>query len=218
MLACSVYVDLNPVRAGVAETPEQSKFTSAFDRIQALQATSIGLAAGEPSISPEPTRGASSQSVAPAATLQADAWLCELTLVEGPGAASAPAAPEHASTSGATASTDQPVRGSTPRPDGACRPRASDQGYLPIELGKYLSLLDWTGRQLRAGKRGVIPGHLAPILDRLAVNRDCWLETVENFGRWFKRVVGRANSLTSAALRSGRRWFQGHRVAAMAFH
>jgi hypothetical protein len=84
-------------------------------------------------------------------------------------------------------------------------------------LGKYLSLLDWTGRELRAGKRGVIPGHLAPILDRLAVNRDGWLETVENFGRWFKRVVGRADSLTSAALRAGRCWFQGHRVARMAF-
>jgi hypothetical protein len=89
---------------------------------------------------------------------------------------------------------------------------------LPLELPKYLSLLDWTVRRLRAGKRGVIPGHLAPILDRLAVSRDGWLATVENFGRWFKRVVGRAESLTSAALRSGRRWFQGHRVAALAFH
>jgi hypothetical protein len=32
MLACSVYVDLNPIRAGIAETPEQSAYTSAFDR------------------------------------------------------------------------------------------------------------------------------------------------------------------------------------------
>jgi hypothetical protein len=63
----------------------------------------------------------------------------------------------------------------------------------------------------------VIPGQLAPILDRLAVNRDGWLETVENLGRWFKRVVGRADSLTSAAVRAGRCWFQGHRVAALAF-
>ena len=93
----------------------------------------------------------------------------------------------------------------------------SDQGYLPLEIPKYLSLLDWTGRQLRAGEHGVIPGHLAPILDRLAVNFDGWLETVENFGRSFKRAVGRADSLASAALRSGRRWFQGHRVAGLAF-
>jgi len=106
---------------------------------------------------------------------------------------------------------------STPRPRRALRPRASDQGYLPIELTKYLSLLDWTGRELRAGKRGVIPDHLAPILERLAVNGEGWVETVRNFGTWFKRAVGRAESLTSAALRTGRHWFQGQRAARIAF-
>ena len=35
VLCCSIYVDLNVVRAGIAETPEESEFTSAFDRIRA---------------------------------------------------------------------------------------------------------------------------------------------------------------------------------------
>ena len=37
VLACSAYVDLNPVRAGVAATPEESQYTSAYERIAAEQ-------------------------------------------------------------------------------------------------------------------------------------------------------------------------------------
>ena len=34
VLACSLYVDLNAIHAGIADTPEQSAYTSAFDRIR----------------------------------------------------------------------------------------------------------------------------------------------------------------------------------------
>jgi REP element-mobilizing transposase RayT len=33
VLACSLYIDLNQVRAGMADRPERSKYTSAYDRI-----------------------------------------------------------------------------------------------------------------------------------------------------------------------------------------
>ncbi len=95
--------------------------------------------------------------------------------------------------------------------------RASDQGYLPIRLDKYLSLLDWTGRELRAGSRATIPAQLAPILERLGVNTDGWMETVRHFGRWFKTAVGRRESLIQLAERRLKAWLQGQCAAALAF-
>src|SRR5271155_703309 len=79
------------------------------------------------------------------------------------------------------------------------------------------ALVDWTGRQLRATAAGMIPAELAPILDRLGVESDRWLDTIRHFGRWFKRAAGRRDSLTAMAAQSGRSWFQGQRAAAIAF-
>jgi hypothetical protein len=97
------------------------------------------------------------------------------------------------------------------------RARASDQGFLPIEITKYLTLLDWTGRQLREDKRGAIPDNLAPILDRLGLDRSNWVNTVRDFGRMFKQAAGRASSLARAAPHCSRRWFQGQAAARAAF-
>jgi hypothetical protein len=84
-------------------------------------------------------------------------------------------------------------------------------------LDHYLSLLDWTGRQLREGRRGTIPARLAPILERLGVIGDGWVETVRQFGRWFTTAVGRRSSLAYLAVRRRKAWLQGQRAAALAF-
>ena len=95
--------------------------------------------------------------------------------------------------------------------------RASDRGFLPLSLDDYLALLDWTGRQIRSDKRGAVPADLRPILERLAINAETWIDTITCFGRWFHRAVGRVSSMAARASRSGKFWFQGLRFADLAF-
>jgi len=181
VLACSIYVDLNPIRARVADTPETSEFTGAFERIAARQQATLAPAAAS-------APAAGSETAVPAR----DAWLSPVP--------------------------DADVRAESVQPasSGSTR-RASDRGFLPISLDEYLELLDWTGRQIRADKRGAIRADLRPILERLRINADAWIDTIERFGKKFRRAVGRTSSLASFAASRGKHWFHGVTASKLAF-
>jgi len=59
---------------------------------------------------------------------------------------------------------------------------------------------------------------LSPILRRLRLSPETWVETVLNFGLWFRLAAGRVDSLTAEAAHRGRRWLHGvsHSRAAFA--
>jgi len=146
LLACMAYVDLNPIRAGAAATPERSEYTGIYDRIQAR-------ACGTD-----------------------ETWICPLGEDHG-----------------------------------------DLRGVLPFSLEEYLSLVDWTGREIRLGKRGAIPAHLSDILDRIPVNQARWQDTVQGYGGLFHRVVGRMEAMMDMARFLGRRWLGGIRAGKAAF-
>ena len=77
--------------------------------------------------------------------------------------------------------------------------RASNKGCLPMSLGDYLQLLDWTGRQIRTDKRGAMPQNLESMFERLGISAELWVDCVVNFRRWFRSSVCRPKSMQSAA-------------------
>ena len=195
LLACSMYVDLNLVRAGVADTPEQSEFSSAFDRIRGhWQRRRREMGQPVEAVSPDHDQ---------------DAWLAPLFLDE-----------RAAAYSGTPGGSANPASATCPGPGAPLpfpSPRASDKGFLPVTHDEYQSLLDWTGRVVRSDKPGAIPSHLAPILERLHVSPAHWVVTVRDFGRLFRTAAGGMAAMRTQAARMGRSWLQGMPYCAAAF-
>lgn len=189
ILACSIYVDLNPIRAAMAESLEKSDFTGAKARIDDLKDSKLEHIE-QPQTSPKlkaqtspsaRSRGRTSRWERGHGRTQSG-WLSPLEINES------------SELAGIDASQ--------------CGRRASLKGFLTMSIVQYLELLDWTGRQLRSGARSVIPGHAKPIFQSLGIDPDHWLDLAEKFGSLFKRAAGNPIALSGEAQLRGQSWLQ----------
>ena len=170
--ACMVYVDLNPIRAGIAPTPELSDFTSIQDRIRAWHSHMLAHTSPPPPI-PDTTSAPPMPALHSPLTSH---WLCPIL--------------------------SDPL----------------NPGILQIISDTdYFDLVDISGRFLRSGQRGAIDPDLAPILLRIGVNPDAWLDTISHFQAKFHLAAGLVSSLRNFALLTGRRWLAGLSAARIAF-
>ena len=161
ILACAAYVDLNPIRAALAQSPETSEFTGVKDRIDDT------LAIKQANKSPKELHQFERTEQG-----RRSGWMSPLQIDE----------------------LLDPIG-----PDASDRRRASKKGFLSVSLYDYFELLDWTGRQLVAGKSGVIPDSLGPILQRLGIVKRTWCDLVKDFGKLFRRAVGSPSALADEA-------------------
>jgi hypothetical protein len=189
--ACMVYVDLNPIRAGLAATPEESDFTSIQERIRAWHNKTITSVPRE-----------SNQNI------QAGSFDQDLRKLEDR-ADFSNAIPEDISFNSLDAPSSCwlcPIQSDFQR-----------RGILRMTAAEYFDLVDTSGRMLRSDKRGAIDAELAPILLRIGANPGAWIDTVSKFGSKFRLAAGLLSNLRSFADQLGRRWLTGVAAARVAF-
>jgi hypothetical protein len=120
LLTCMSYVDLNPLRAGINPTPEESDYTSIQAWIRVYQAS------------------------------------------------------ERAQ--------DQPQT-TVSLADFIGNERKNQAEGIAFSFPDYRELVDWTGRAVRDDKPGAIADGLPPILARLEIEKQVWLETIKHYER-----------------------------------
>ena len=123
VLTCMSYVDLNPIRAKISDTPENSDYTSVQQRINKLTTKT----------QPD-KRTHKSQKPTPSHPVKL------MPLVK--------------------------------------QKKDNHPNAIGYTLKDYLELIDWVGRSTRVDKRGVINSSTPPILNRLGIYEDAFLEHV----------------------------------------
>lgn len=129
LLTCMAYVDLNPIRAAMAQTPEDSDYTSIQERIRSKKSTLLNLGFSDDDI--------------------------------------------------------------------------------PFGLGDYCALVDATGRAIITNKRGFIPSDLPPILQRLNLNSNTWLDELNQFKTKGHTAVGTVQQLKDFCQSVNKKWRNG---------
>ena len=195
--ACMVYVDLNPIRAGLAATPEESDFTSIQERIRAWKEQTMTTA----SFPGEATQDIQSGS------FDSDLRMPEIYReISNPVPESIFALTDSHTGTSISNCWLCPIQSDSER-----------RGILQMTAAEYFDLVDMSGRLMRSGKRGAIDTDLFPILLRIGAKPDAWLEIVSRFGSKFRLAAGMLSSLRHFADQLGRRWLLGGTMARAAF-
>jgi len=90
-------------------------------------------------------------------------------------------------------------------------PIAGQRGRCVLALTEieYLQMVDYTGRQIRADKRGAIAGPPPAILKHLGYSPDNWTRQVLAIRSDFSRAVGAVEMLAQKASAIGQFWLRG---------
>ena len=116
------------------------------------------------------------------------------------------------------------------KPSNTPKPRASsdvklatftgsslNENGIAFTLTDYLELADWTGRIIREDKRGYIKPTTPSILQKLQLDEQTWMDTVQGFSIGFYSFIGPEKQLKSLCQKQNRHWVRGINVCRKLF-
>lgn len=189
ILTAMAYVDLNPIRAKMAETPEASAHTSVAERMAALKpaakATARRASPDENPAKMPVDRGnvTAVAGVTSMLTLRRETHLAQLPL--------------------------QPLMPF----DATSRLRAA----IPFAFEDYLDLVETTGRSLHPNKRGLIHERVPALLQRLAIDPECFIACATGMMKQFGSAIGAPAHLTELCAVRQVKYLRGIQAARKAF-
>ena len=198
LLAAMAYVDLNPIRAGMAESLHDSAHTSIAARLGELQGQPF-----EPVLAPV---------VVAVPVVMADTTPVFVDETSPP--AASPVSPV------------SPLPSLLPEAELAALPEAPLMPFdatgrfeqaIPFGLQEYIELVDTMGRAVHPAKRGAIPATTPPILARLGMDAQGFINAADHFFKDFASAVGTPAKLIEIAARRQQRALRGLAAARRVF-
>jgi REP element-mobilizing transposase RayT len=187
ILTAMAYVDLNPIRAKIAETPEASVHTSVAERMAELKPT--GKA---------PARRASPQNAAKTPDDRGNPTVAGATSI--------------LTLRRETHLATLPLQPLMPF-DATNRLRAA----IPFAFEDYLDLVETTGRSLHPNKRGLIHERVPRLLQRLAIDPERFIECATGMMKQFGCAIGAPAHLTELCAARQVKYLRGIQAARKAF-
>jgi REP element-mobilizing transposase RayT len=213
VLTAMAYVDLNPIRARMAETPETSDYTSVAERIRMLQPTPLDEV--RPAATEETVADHDKQDDGATATARGKA----------PSDAKADSRRAYpCSTRWLDEQPPCPIQGEsvlkalTPAPLMPFDATGQMAAAIAFAFDDYLELVEATGRVMREDKRGYIQGETPALLERLGINPERFIVTATRMLQQFGSAIGTPDHITALCAARQARYLRGMGAARRLFN